>query len=508
MFKKILKKDKNEELERILDEKNIDEQAKNLLQGILYKIDVSYKDYKKTKVIDKTDDEYIEQLIVNIKKKCNKIKIVKLSQKLDNEEIQKELKKKKFFIEEQEIISYPIEEKLLYAIEKKSSNKKILNNKYGIVAIAVSDLINTGKNIDRVEVIRDFNGWSWTTIKKEIENIDANIVWQLLQILLGQKFLDNWCEDKDGIIDYFEVLQEYGEKKYGKEKIEKLKSLLIKISIINDMKENEEFAVEISKELEKVNKKIEEYSDSHAYIEKITEHKMKAMKKLKNLEKILGQEANLKKECEKRNKKVPLNQKIFNIKILKQELSEEKEKILNEINEYNYLLNPKNYLQEKNMILQEKEVLQISEYTEEQKEEVKIEFIELFLQCLNIQIKKLQEQEEIVNMIYKFRYFMCLTFNLEKNIKEVKQLEKEILKTEKLLVKKAIEKKVISNVPFEIMRHVFRTRIIILEELYYKVTKESEKYYIQIFDENITEEKFEIKPTEKIKLNKKIKIFI
>ena len=41
MFKKILKKDKNEELERILEEKNIEEQAKNLLQGILYQRSLS-----------------------------------------------------------------------------------------------------------------------------------------------------------------------------------------------------------------------------------------------------------------------------------------------------------------------------------------------------------------------------------------------------------------------------------------------------------------------------------
>ena len=72
----------------------------------------------------------------------------------------------------------------------------------------------------------------------------------------------------------------------------------------------------------------------------------------------------------------------------------------------------------------------------------------------------------------------------------------------------AIEKKVIANLPFEIMEHVFKTRIIILEELYYKITTEFEKYYVQIFDENISEEKFEIQPNEKTKINKKIKIFI
>ena len=45
------------------------------------------------------------------------------------------------------------------------------------------------------------------------------------------------------------------------------------------------------------------------------------------------------------------------------------------------------------------------------------------------------------------------------------------------IVKKAIEKKVISNVPFEIMRHVLETRIIVLEELYYKITTEFGKEF-------------------------------
>ena len=131
MFGKILKKDKNEELEKVLEKKQIDEQAKNLLQGILYKIEVAYKDYQKVKTTEETEEQYVEQLILNIKKNCNKITIVKLNQKLADEELQKELKKNKYYVGEDEIISYPIEEKLLYAIEKKSTNDKILNNKYG-----------------------------------------------------------------------------------------------------------------------------------------------------------------------------------------------------------------------------------------------------------------------------------------------------------------------------------------------------------------------------------------
>ena len=500
MFNKIIKKDKNEELERILDGKQIDEQARNLLQGILYKIEVSYKDYQKAKAIEQTEEQYVDQLIMNIKKKCNKIQVIKVSQKLEDEELEKKLKENKFIVNEEGIISYPIEEKLLYAIEKKSNNPKILNNKYEEATIAVSNFINVGKNIDRLEVLRDFNGWSWTTIKKEIENIDANLIYQCLQILFGKEFMDNWIQDKDGIIDYFEVMTNDG-KKYGKQTIERLKELLIKIAMINGVKENKEFSDQISKKLKEVKKELKVYEDTESNIERLSENRRKAMKQLKDIEKILRQESRLMAEYEKRDN-------VFNIKVLKKEFSDKRSKLLNEISEYNYLLNPMNYMKEKKKLEDEKARLDVKRTTKKQKEELIAEFIEIFLKCFDIKIKESIEQEEIVKLIYQFRYFMCLPYDLESNVKDIKKFEEDIEKTEKLLAKKAIDNKVINKIPFEVMQHILETRIIVLEELYYKVEQEEEKYYVQIFDENITEEKIEIKSIGKTKINKKIKIFM
>ena len=115
----LIKKDRNLELEKILEKKEIDEQAKNLLQGILYKVEASYKDYQKVKGKKQTEEKYVEEILENIQKKCSKITVVKLRQKLADEEIQKELEKNKYYVGN-EIVSYPIEEKILYAIEKKS----------------------------------------------------------------------------------------------------------------------------------------------------------------------------------------------------------------------------------------------------------------------------------------------------------------------------------------------------------------------------------------------------
>ena len=507
MLEKIIKKDKNKELEKILDNQNIDEQAKNLLQSILYKVEVSYKDYKIVKAKKETEDQYVEKILKNIDKKCDTIKIVKLRQKLANEEIQKELEKNKYYVGE-EVVSYPIEEKLLYAIERKSNNKKILNNKYGEKAIAISDFINTGKNLDRIEVLRDFSGWSWNTIKSEIVNIDANIIYQTLQILLGEEFLENWCEDKDGIIDYLEMFSEEVNKKFGAEIEEKLKELFIKIAMANTIKENPEFAQKITQRVEQLNEEIDSYEDTQEKIGKITEHKKQILKEINEIEKILKQDAKLKAEYKKRNEEAPINKKIFNIKALKQQLIDKKEQLLKEIEEANYLLNPTNYLEEKNKIINEKQHLESCCLEKEEIEKTLIEYLKIFLKAYRVLIKETKDYEEIINLIYKFRYFMLIAFNLEKDIKDVSELENEIIKTEKQLVKKAIDKKVIVNVPFEIMRHVFKTRIIVLEELYYKITSKDEKQYVQIFDENISEEKFEITPVEKTKINKKIRIFI
>ena len=500
MLEKIIKKDKNEELEKVLEEKMIDEQAKNLLQGILYKIEVSYKDYKKVKVINESEKKYVEQLILNNKKNCKSIKVIKHNKKIEDE-IQKILKKYKFYIKDNEILSYPIEEKLLYAIEKLSNNYKILNNKYGDATIAVSDFINLGKDMDRIEVLRDFNGWSWTTIKQEIENIDANFVFQAFQILFGKEFMDQWCQDKDGIIDYFEVMSEEFGNKFGKERINKLKELLIQLAIINDIKESNEFAEYIQKKKMNLEKDIKYYDNTKENVERITRHKKQLTKQLKEIDKILNQKENLQLEYQKQ-------EKIFNINMLKQQLNSEKQKILAQIEEDNYILNPQNYLAEKEKLIKQKEFLEISLFDEDKRKSLLMEFIKIWLQCFNLSINSCENPDEVLKLIYQFRYFMFLPYDLNRNLKDVEQLNEETKKTEILLFKKAIQKKIVSNMPFEIITHLFETRIIGLNELYYKIIVENEKYFVQIFDDNISEEKFEIIPVEKMKINKKIKIFI
>ena len=341
-----------------------------------------------------------------------------------------------------------------------------------------------------------------------IENINSNLVYQTIRILLGEDFLDGWCQDTDGIIDYVQIMKEELTKKYGEKLSKQIFEKLEQIAIINESEEDSNFRNEVDKLLKDINEKIQLFNNTKENIKKITENKKKVTKEIKNIDKILSQEIRIKQEYEKINSVSDLNNKVFSIKVLKQKLINKKQKLLNEIEENNYLLNPTNYINEKNKLIKQKEKLEVINYNTMQKENILIEFEKLFLECFYLNIEDQLETSDIIDLIYKFRYFMLIPFDCQKEIKNVEELKDSIMKVEKKLMKLAIDKKVIFNLPFEVMEHVFRTRIIILEELYYKITSEFEKYYVQILDENISEEKFEIQLKEKTKINKKIKIFI
>ena len=67
---------------------------------------------------------------------------------------------------------------------------------------------------------------------------------------------------------------------------------------------------------------------------------------------------------------------------------------------------------------------------------------------------------------------------------------------------------------YELLKNLFRVRSINLEEISVKVLKEKDKFFVQIFDENSLEEKYELKNSQNIskrdlevRLNKKVKIF-
>ena len=515
-LEKIVKKDYNNELEKILEKKYFDEDAKSILLSILYKIETAYKDYEKVKQDVPTKEEFIQNIIKGIEENCESVKLVKL-----NSQENQILGKKTFLVEKSQkrIICYPIERKLLYCISKISKSEKIIKDKHLIIDKTLSDLINVGNNIETVEPMRDFNGYSWTTIPREIESIYHNIVYQNIRILVGHEFLERWIKNSKSIIDYLDNFQIILEAKYGEENQIKLTEIIEKLSVILAFKYNAKLKNTLIKETQEIEQKLEKMKNNAQYIQELTEEKKELKNKIKQIDETINNKKELQKEYEKRNKKLPLEEKIFSIKILSKLMLEERENNLKKIENINKLLNPQNFIKYKKMLETKNRYLQYTKSEEIEKEiiETIVEFQKLFLSCYKIKINSANSKQELIKLIYEFRYYCLLPVNETKLINQIKEINKDIKEIQILLLKKAHSLKLIDTIStneeieYQILKNIFNVRIICLEDLYIKITKEKENYYIQLFDENIFEEKVKLsnidKKEIKIKLNKKIKIF-
>ncbi len=516
LLDKIVKKDYNNELEKVLERKYFSENVKSLLLSIMYKIETAYRDYEKVKPDVEEKDEFIKGMIDNIQNNCEDIKIIqpnsKESQLLGEKTFQVNNKKKK-------IICYPIERKLCYCLAKINKNEKIVKDKYYVIDRTLSDLINVGNNIDTVEPMRDFNGYSWTTIPREIESINHNLVYQNIRILVGNKFLKNWIKNDEFIIDYFDSFQNRLEKYYGEEQKDKLTEILTKLSVLLAVRYNPKIKKELEYERKQVEEKLFEMKDNQTFIQKITDQKRKITNQIKEIDETMNSKSRLQKEYEKRNEILPLEEKIFSIRILYKIMISEREEKIKKIEELNTILNPQKFVNYKKELEAKEKYLKLTKDKNLDKT-IKESMIELqieFLKCYQNKIKRVETKQDSINLLYEFRYYCLLPFNESETVGKLKELEKEIQEVEKQLLEKAHKFKIIDivasskEIDYEILKNIFYVRVINLEDLFIKVTKEKEDFYLQLLDENVFEEKIKLGTINKkeleIKINKKVKIF-
>ena len=516
---KIVKKDYNNELEMILEKKSFDESAKNLLLSILYKIETSYKDYEKTKRNVMTKEEYIENFVSMIKNNCNNITICKINSKEENV-----LGEKTFIVdkENKNIICYPIERNLLYCIAKISKKDEIIKKDYPIIGETLSNLINIGNNIETVEPLRDFNGYSWTTVNKEIESISYNLIYQNLRLLLGQEFLEKWIKNKDFIIDYMELFKNRLEEKYGVKNKKDIVKVIENLSVLLELKYNTSKRNELEEQKIEVEEKLNKINNKEKYIEMITKEKKKLTQKIKIIDETVNNKELLQKEYIKRNEKLPLKKKIFSVRILSKLMQEERNQKIEEIEKLNQLLNPRKFVLYKKEMEQKYQFLKLVDKKEIEKEikNMIVKLQKIFLKCYKLKIKEINEKSEIIDCIYEYRYYNLLPFTKDNNINKTKELEKELKEVRRLLLDKAQELKVIivtsknKELDDEILKNIFIIRMIDLDNMHIKLTKEKDQIFIQLFDEEIFEQKVEIKNFAninkkelEIKFNKKIKVF-
>lgn len=505
-FTKIAKKDYNNRLEEILSQKNFSEEAKNTLLSMFYKIENGYKDYKTVKRDTFEKGEYIEKLINIIDKDCEKITFIPLNG--DEEELVNS--------EEKEIKCKQIESRILYALAKIQKKNIVVKNFDKNIQKALSNMLNIGNNINMVEPLRDFNGFSWNIITKDIEDLNYNLLYQNVIFLTSSKFVDKWVNNYEPLVDYFELFQSQIESPYGKKARDTISKKIIRIALELNSNYDEDFKNEIKKKCKELKEQKEEFENKEKYLEKVSKTKKEIEKKILEIDKIVNDKNLLIAEYEKRNEKLPLEKKIFSIRVLKNNLKEEREEKVKQIENLNNLIKPKKFLETK------KNIDKMFEYYDNVVDaDYKKEIVNLqknIIKCMLEQVKNAKEKSKIVELIYKYRYYSLLPLEKNKILIQDDELRKTLRKLGQSICDKAEESKVIIKITtdltkkYKIIEKLFLSNIIELENINIKVEKKQEQFFITVYDEDIEDSNFELKDITKkelkIKLGKKTKLFI
>lgn len=522
IFSKITSNEYNNRLEKILDNKPFDENVKNLLLSMLYKIENGYNDYCKVKFNATQKDEFMEKILNIVEKQCFEITLV-TPETEPSKPLEKENAICKIDLDRGSILVYENEEDLLYSLiqmnflqkeYKEEHEIKISNKTY--YEKAVKKFILKAVCLNGSEIIRDFDGWSWNNNIKTNKNIEYNLIFQNIMML-------------DININDIELYKQNFERTLMEEKSFEKSMYTMILTVVAE--QNSEIKRNIENRLSELLKLLELMENKKAFLNKITEKKKDIFNDIKNIDEKLNDKAKLKKEYDTRNSKLPNREKIFSVSYLFDILEKERKEKLEELKSMNNFLDPSKYVKQKQKIENEMNLLKnvvenIENSNLKQKSIINMQ-IE-FLKRLAKQIEQnLNDKEYLEKIIYKFRYYCLLPVSKEKCISDIAELQKDIEKVMNMIIDNCIDNEIITNFSnsaslcYNILKYVFITKIIDLKEIKIKISKLKEEKYINEIQYDIAISIYDAKEKENIyketvynlnllnvKVNKRIPLFL
>ncbi len=542
IFSKINLKDYNNVLERILENKNFSEDVKNLLLSMFYKIENAYEDYITVKTNVCTKKEFLKKIIRIIDEKCHSIEFIR------------NIDKKVYTLNRESgaIKVLQNENVLLEAIIELSQNEIAFDKKYELIEAPLKEMLIQGNRMNQVETIRDFNGWSWDTPLKDMDNINYNTIFQILLILYKNEFMDEILDDikesddeeyipnneilrskynnsfgltvsetkDEEDIDYIEIMQTKLKEEFGEELYLEFWKIFIENIIVIYANKNPKYKETIIKKYLEEKEKLEKMQNNKIFLEDISLKKKNINKEIKKIDKLLNDQFALRKEYEERNKKLENKDKIFSVSHLGIMLEKQRTGLLEEIKKLNKLIEPKEFLAKKEKVLKAIQFYEDLKLDKEKQNKAKnereklAELKKVFLKCFKIRIENATKREEIEKLIYELRYFKLLPEKMQ----ETKIYELELEETENLIIEKACEMKILTkfseneNINNEILKNIFESRIMKLQNIIIVLKYEEGILLVEMYDGNIHDKTVQIEIKEEteliVKLKKKIKLWI
>lgn len=198
-------KDYHNLLEEILDQKTFSSISKSLLLSMIYKLEISYKDYAVVKPWALSKDEFLSYLLDCIQKYCDNIKTV------EPESVGAELLIKHHVdavtnVNERSILVYPTEQAMLYAICDIELKYFFAKQNFIFKRVLQKTLVE-GYKQNTLEILQNFNGWSWDISSNAQDDYVIHLIYQNLMMIKGEKFLFEWRTDYQAQKDYLAELK-------------------------------------------------------------------------------------------------------------------------------------------------------------------------------------------------------------------------------------------------------------------------------------------------------------
>ena len=430
-------KDYNYILDKILEEKNFSEDSTNLLLNMIYKIEVSYKDYAQIKGIFQKQNEFIDEIIDIISKNCNQLFLIDPKK----EEVRM-LKEKNVLAltdeREKRIYAYPTEQAILYGLIDIRPKYFYIPRKYYFFKQEFQNILVQGTILNKTEVIRNFNGWSWNFA--EDANIDhtSNMIYQMIRILIDEDFLNDWENDTSPKIDYINEMKKELVEYYGEENSKRFYLSLARLIVAKSVTKNRS---KVRDEFVRIVNAYENMKNKNEYIYKISSERKKIIAEIEKKDMILNNKELMMAEFEKRNSKLSDDRKILNISVLVDILQKEKNDCFRRMEQLNELVRPLNYA---NLNSELSEKIRIMSVVDENKNirDYKIAFLKDAIKCLSYNIEKMSSKEEIIDIIYKIRYFRKIRVTEEEKVEDIPQLFNDISQILKYTITKGCKEKV------------------------------------------------------------------
>ena len=490
-------------LEKILDSKYFSSNTKSLLFSMIYKLEEFYTDYQMVKNIDTTKNEFLNLILETIKKQCLNIQLIEP----DKAEI---LKKNNVLAvtneKERSILCYPTENALLYALADIMPKYFYIENAFEYKNSFQRTLVN-GYNANVLEILSDFNGWSWDVNIRHKKDFRDIVIYQNLVMVFGNSFMEEWKERKNKDISSLNEIKKYFSKTDYFACL--CKYLVLGLTKEEKSKTNREYEAKV-KELEKI-------SDKWIYFEQIKVAKLKYLKELEKLTLILNNRDLMRKEYLTKNKKLTAEKRIATLGTYKKMLEARKEKVVNAISQLTANMNPINYMNHKREL--EKFIEINTKHKNENKDEIMIQMQQEFLKALQETCFETENIQSLKNLIYKIRYYRFLYVTPNKQVKDIPILDSAASTALKQVVQKLIDKENMRRITKdncllqEIMVNILDTKIIDLEAIRFEINVKENAIHIKTYEKEVFEKEFTIegafsKKRFEIKQNRIYKLFM